>query len=829
MITLMLQMILLTLLMIANGEPLRFFLLRGLKSFSNLDFIQISILDIYLGGFLLYAIAMVPLGFFSWTIVSGVTVLCFFCSIYIHRKSLIRVAKLDEIKAFLAANKEAFVDYVVIFAMFLVVLLINLVSLGNLVFGSVRDESIHSLMVEVILENKCVPVTLRPYSQEGIIYPQASHIIFSFASYMLSMEVPKAVFYVSILFKSLSVFGAYFLGKKVGYHRAYYLGLSFVFAFISSWPLYIVWGGNPFLVGFPLFLVSLGLLFPVLRSPVKNDLAEFAAVGLLFGYVGTTVISYFQTLVMVSFFVFVYWLVRRNKYARRILYESTLIFLLGLLPLSPFILRFFAFYQYPGHNIGIPSDFSEWPRSQLHLTQALQWAFENLSPHVVLRVMTVLLLLGLVFLVWKTKVYGNVKSVMAFALAIFVAASSLSLVSFFLPADFTIISWGHQGIILIIPINILIVSFCIKLAEFCRQYRPKRTYKIFPKNSDSTSFATIALLLLITTPFLCYRLVVDPKTLRDTYGIFAVTTKTDYDLMTWMKGNLSSYAVILVNPYEAGLFIPSISYHRIVFPYSGSSFSSSYQTLVNLLTSETLNKTTYELMQRWNISHVFVGSNVAYGLENFKWNPKLFLGNPNFELEKNFGDAYLFRSNYTEPNVVFLDDFEYMVWDQNLWETYFEGNGMGNATIKTDFGYGGSRCLRITAQVEPTASEWTYTYRVRREIFGLNNSYVTLSFYFNATAGFDGKDTFAVLISNIQCNRSMVITTPSGIYKDYKCATILGASEGFFEFDLSATWRQIFNSSLPNPFILEFVNFDFDGSENVAYIDDVKVASTLID
>lgn len=47
-----------------------------------------------------------------------------------------------------------------------------------------------------------------------------------------------------------------------------------------------------------------------------------------------------------------------------------------------------------------------------------------------------------------------------------------------------------------------------------------------------------------------------------------------------------------------------------------------------------------------------------------------------------------------------------------------------------------------------------------------------------------------------------------------------------FCFDLSNGWREKFNSSLPNPFILEFVNYDFDGFENIAYVDNITVTST---
>ncbi|MGA2309464.1 MAG: hypothetical protein ABSG57_07950 [Candidatus Bathyarchaeia archaeon] len=98
------------------------------------------------------------------------------------------------------------------------------------------------------------------------------------------------------------------------------------------------------------------------------------------------------------------------------------------------------------------------------------------------------------------------------------------------------------------------------------------------------------------------------------------------------------------------------------------------------------------------------------------------------------------------------------------------------------------------------------------------------------TAGFSGKDTFAAIVSNLYGNQTFVFTTPNGIYENYNNSRSLTVSEGFFEFkgnsSLSTLWRQAYGSALPNPFILEFVNWDFDGNQNVAYLGNVTVTTT---
>jgi hypothetical protein len=75
-----------------------------------------------------------------------------------------------------------------------------------------------------------------------------------------------------------------------------------------------------------------------------------------------------------------------------------------------------------------------------------------------------------------------------------------------------------------------------------------------------------------------------------------------------------------------------------------------------------------------------------------------------------------------------------------------------------------------------------------------------------------------------------VFTTPNGIYGSYNNLKTLSGSEGLFEFEgndsLSSLWRLAYGSSVPNPFVLEFVNWDFDGIQNVAYLGNITVAST---
>ena len=825
------QMLFLLFLLAVLGEPIRFFLIKRLRKFSNADFIQILTLDVYLGGMFIYILAVLPFQLFSYIIVLGLTLLCFFLCLILHFDFLRQNRNLNFIKSAFSRSNTKVVDYSLVFGMFLFLLLFNIGLLSELTFGGAFDESVHSLKVQVILENGQIPLTLQPYLPEGIIYPAASQVLCAYAVQMLNLAVPSSVFYVTLLFKAFSVFGAYFLGKEIDSRREFALSLCFVFTFVSSWPLYIVWGSNPFVMGFPLFLVNLGLLFRLARVG-KNSLGELVAVGLLFGYNGSLIVSYIQTLTLMVFIIFLYWLTRSRTLGQRKLCEFLLIIASAILVLSPIFYRFFAFYPYPGHNIGLPEDFLGYQATRLPFTatQALEWAFENLSPYFMLRCLILSMFVGLVFLLWKTKGYVDVKAVIAFSLTLSFSCALLSFFSYFLPSDLEVISWSHQGILIIISINILLALLYVKLKKAFHNIKSERIYAFLGKSFSRSILIFWLIILLLNMPFIYHRLFRDPQVLLGTYQLFSITTDNDYRLMAWIKENTPSNAVILVSPYESGLFIPAISNRKIVFPYTATQFSSSYQKLVEMIINNVLNQTAYEYMQKFGITHVFIGENVAYWwFEQRKWNPLLFLGNPNFRLVESFGRAYWFEFNYSTTNITFFDDFAHERWNEFGWQVCTYGNGVGDASI-ANTSKPESEALKIVAQAFYSIDEIKYVYCIIREIFVQNNSEVSFSFYLNATEGFSGKDTFAFIISNVFRNQSIIITTPGGIYENYNYSISLTGREGFFEFSgnlsLSALWRQFYNSEFPSTFILKMVNYDLDGVKNVAYVDDIKITST---
>jgi hypothetical protein len=819
------------------GEPWRIIFRKFAGPFKSLDFLQILLVNVYLGGFFLYIIAIIPLHLFTAitlytiTILSGIVVLLFH-----RRKFRSAIQNLSLHPKFSFQNRHSF-EIITVASMFLFSLFIQTSPLNYLLFGSTRDTSLHSLFVQVLIENKQVPETLQPYLNEGIIYPQGFTPIAAYSVLILNYSPPQAIFYLTPLFNALTILGAYFLGKTLSRKSNLGLSLAFVFAFVALWPKYITWGSNALVVSFPFYFVCLSLL-PFLAKD-KINIKTIFAIGILFGYLSVLHLQLYETLIVSLFILWLYVALKGEKDRWRKLLNLMAVSGLSLLVLSPFIYRFFAFYQYPGHNIGLPADV-EIPISQPSLSLFLTggaWLFEHLAANTLPRIASLVLFFASVLIIVRVRrknSFTQTNQLIMIGTATLLGQLLIILFGAIDPANLPF--YPNLGL-LYIPFYFFIAAFNFLSYHFFSSHLSK---KILAKTNEpklkTKKFlaTTISLMLLlgVYAPFLYQSIALDVRNLHGSYAVFSVTTEQDFQLLLWIRDNLPRNAVILVNTYQSGTFIPSIANRKTVFPFLASSYSVSYQKLVALLESNILNATTLNLMKHFNITNIYVGSGVSsWDCWKHQWNPKLFLGNPNFKYTKNFGNAYLFQYNYTHPDTVFFDDFEHALWNENGWQTYYGGNGIGNMMITTNFGYNGSRCLTITAQAVYTPSEREFRCQVFREIFVQNNSNITLSFYLNATEGFHNKlpfnDTFAVFISNVYRNQSLVFTTPNGVYKDYADTILLeDGSEGSFCFDLSSRWREKFNSSFSNPFILEFVNYDFDGVENVAYVDNITVTST---
>jgi len=639
------------------GEPLRVLLSRFSRLFTKLDILQVLVLNVYLGGLILYVIAIMPFGLFSsitmWTVL-------FFSVSFVILELLIKRPKFPE--------KWDILRYVVVFSIFLVAFWICLTPVSNLVFGSIHDTSLHSLFVQVLLDNRQVPMLLQPYATEGIVYPQGFHPIVAYVVCISNSLVPSAVLHITTLFSAMSVLGAYYIGKALSSKWYYGVSLALVAAFIASYPKYITWGSNALVASIPLYFVCLSFVPSLLKEKRALGVQKIVVIGILFGYLGALHLCPFETLIVS---IGLWWLINIAKSKQRTFSRicahagyMIVVFLISLIIVSPFFYRWLIWYSYPYHNIGLPEDvelplhlyepyalsnFLDIPRAIL---DSIYYLWDHLGSNIVLKgIYLIIAFLAIVTAIAKSRNNKLDSTIVQISLSAFGGQILVILLAIIFPSSV----FSPQAILLYLSFDMLVGVFAVWLCHNVFFWLSKMSAikdKLgqskfgFTKNSKVLKVGLLAG-MLIYAPFVYYTIFHDPRDIRGAYGVWAITTPDDLELMLWMKDNLQHNSVILVNQYESGLFIPSVSHHKIIFPWTASAYSHSYLELSVMLEEGNLNATTCNFIKHLNITHIFVGGyTTVFEMYKHKWNPQLFLQDSNFDLLRRVGDAYLFAFSY---------------------------------------------------------------------------------------------------------------------------------------------------------------------------------------
>lgn len=828
---LFLQLLLLMFLLAITGEPLRVFLSRFFNPFKNLDVLQACVINVYLAGLIFYVIALLPLHLFTMFTAWGITISLVLFYIVLHQNLLKKLKnwlensqKWRSVHEYLNKNKIVVLKEFIVSGMFILSLWIQLTPPSNFVFGSINDTSLHSLFVELILENGQIPSTHQPYLPAAVIYPQGAHVMFAYSCYIFGMLPAKAVLYLSPLFSAMTILAAYHFGKEIHHSRNLDVIFAFVIALVSMWPAYITWGSNPFILGFPLYLICLSF-FPLLHSSLKSDkFKELFVTGVLYGYLASIHIAFYEVIIASAML----WLAVKSFHKPKKMHTAANFLLMctfSIFPIAPFLYRFIIYYPYPGHNIGLPSDIVADVTSpptthgqpfQSPIISILKdfpaWILlnYNVQPNLVLRIIWACLAFASFFALYLTfRKKREIFTVEKIALITFSASILLDFCTYVLPE----IPWSRVSLVLYVSLCMLISAFTIRL-YFINSKRFTgflRKRKVIGKNKKKAVIASLTVNLLFFSvlygPFVYYKILNTPRDLKGLYGIYAVTSKSDYELMMWMRYGLPDNVTILVNPCDSGGFITSVSQKKVVFPFSAYLLSHSYRRLIDLIRQGITNKTTYELIKSFGITHIFLGSRTIkyWGNmkleENQKWDPLLFLGNPNFELVKNVGNSYLFQvSPNLNPSMIFQDDFEHLNLTQMKWEFNQVGRGEYNISIHCDIT--GNHFLNLTTKKD-LASRWLYAAWLNRKIYLPDTSNVSLSFDLNAS-NVSPPDTVMISIFDSNYSHRLGFVTPSPIYDTNSDVIELQSSCGSFNFDIGQIWMERFNETLPRAIILEF-------------------------
>jgi hypothetical protein len=534
------------------------------------------------------------------------------------------------------------------------------VPVSNYVFGSVHDSSLYGLFAELILQNRQVPGTLLPYSTESIYYPQAFFIIEAFGHFVTGLHPAEITLRVTPLFMALSVLGAYYLGRQLGPEK--HLGVSFAFVFfaVSRWPRLLAWGSNAFVAGFPLYFVCISLLLEIHGDGnIREILVRQSCIGILFGYLGAIHLVFLQSLFATIVVVVLFDVIKRdNREISKKILGTVMVLGCSVILISPYILTFVTSIPYLGHNIGLPSDVfvpsadSAFSHVALELGEIYRGFFASdwISPYRILKFETALLISAAVSIVFITK-YMHGKRKLEFKRSVEVILASLvgstlvlvvrGICMFSFPSLVLVVTnWAQTAILIFVSICFFICVFNFAFFQNIYDFISCRCKFPSSRRKVQIKVLTIIVLLSIYIPYLYYLFVHDLDYLTGQYNLFCVTTTNDLELMLWIKHNVQKEAIILINPGDSGAFIPVVSNIKVIYPFTYSRSSLSYFTLINSLKQNNLNEEVYDILEKLNISHIFIGEKAIYGYERF--DPLLFLANPKFKLERQVGDSYLF-------------------------------------------------------------------------------------------------------------------------------------------------------------------------------------------
>jgi len=829
------RLLLIAILLALIGKPLWFLYSKVIGSSLKLNFVQELVVDVCFGGFVLYILALIPLGFFNHLVLSAILIFCSLVSTYliVAKSNLAKFKKLRFI-----VNRSDLLDHILALSLFLITLFLQCTPLTSFIFGSIHDTSLHALFTQLIIENQGIPETHQPYMPAAIIFPQGPHPAFAFVTIMTGMIPPLAIFHTTRLFNAMTVLAAYHFGKQFIKHKWGGLSLAFMFTFVSTWPFFITWGSNGFVLGFSCFFIATTFVkrtYDLSKLDFARQVTLLFIVGLFVGYLGAVHLSFYMVL---SVLWLIDIIISSGGLSRILRSVSRVSFSLAMsvLLILPFVIRFICYYPLPGHNIGLPDDIESPfeatlpmhpPRLTLpNLVDFLQDVFSevNVSPHTPTRFVFIVLSIVVVVLVaalaLKRKSRFDIEKL---ALTMIFAIILITFSIIVTPEIAQFSEYSRFGIILFIPLMSLLAAFNLRIHKKLQAYISKMKNFLLGRKVDST----LLVLLLFTAlygPFVYYRITADTRVLTGNYNVYAATTQDDYDLMLWMKNGLSEDISILVNPFEAGLFIPSVSQKKIIYPFSAYHFSRGYSRLCYLLSGGILNSTTFAYLDHLNITHIYVGarqSNVQFqNVANAKWDPNLFLGNPNFVLIKRFGNAYLFKYNKADEQRILADSFEYNELSDGGWQIArsHENEGEGDCIIGSQFVFDDLHSCRITSRSTHEPS-WI---SMSTKIYISDPSNITISFYLKQADGFGPRDALMFIISNVSWGKKICFTA-GYVPMPLEPVFLPRKVDGYFEFNITHIWRAVHNEALPKSFFMQILSYDADRVENVAYVDAVSV------
>jgi hypothetical protein len=767
------------------GEPLRHYVFSRSALFKDLNLLQTLLLDFYVGGSILYLMALIPTGVFGALVpfILPITIILFF---YIHKEFLVRIIRSKF--SFSNIGKQELYTFILVASIFLTVFLIRVYVQSNFLFGGVADQPFHSLVVRKIMDEGSIAYTLEPYvlryslPDAPLQYQQGLHVILAYVASIFKWTAPNAVRLGDMLFQALGVLGGYYLGKKALNSDLFGLTFAFVFAFISRWPKTMTWGSNAFTLGFPLFLITIATLTYVWKNGAsKNDILPL---GLLVGFLGAIHPVYL-------FVVALAMLIMLAKI--RVPY----LFLVGLIVFIFIVPVVITRTQDP--YIATPTAMGLDPLIEtLSRVASGDW----ISSFPFMRYLVLLLLpAGVLWILIRRKdeqirSFINVTTIIIIS-GLILSFAMLGISELPLPG---LPQWQlHMGVIynsLLLFSGILIGDILTRLLNLLDEN------KIKIKIDLNRKFIVALAIFLMLSAFVYHGGIAEQSYLTGQVNYYDAMTIDDLELIQWMQENIPNNSTVLVNRFDGGVYLSSLSGYKTLFvPIATlSGINPDYGEIVGSIVSGELTPDIYEKFQKYGFEYLFIGGHISsHGadLSWSRWKPEAMQGNPNFKLIQSIGASSLFEINISDPNtqIIFKEDFQ--TNSLKFWQIATRGNGEGEANI---INYNGTYALQVKTRMSIISTSFAmYLYRS----ISVPDPNVTLDY----KVTFEGSYPSIYIYDTEWKNRIEIpIINP-----------------GEFSVDIGNLWDTSHDASLPEKIIIQIVNRGDSGMENAVTFDYISI------
>ena len=550
-------------------------------------------------------------------------------------------------------------------------------------YGSTNDDAAdHTLMTRIILDNPNALLTrnAQPYANFHLYYPSGAHVLCAFLISLLKVSIQKIVILASAILPCLIALAFYSTIKSLFESKFLSILGLVVAAFFTiglTWAP-ISWGGLPVLLSLYLSISSMGLIFVLLKE--KMTCLNVALLGMIFfisieTYPDALLIVFLWSSLILSIRLFsnfksfnisVFSL--QSFFSKRNV-AMIIAFLIPVLLTIPYL-----YSNYTHMVVGV--QFSELSPSASALAENIKarigfnWLFDipalslffsefgqllSLAPYslILLIVLFIPRVSQRIASIFPVKQIGNSLFLIYLFMLIILTYLTLSL---YLSFNFltTFVSpervWQH----IFIPGTIMtaVVLFSVSYSfhfVFKRLFLSDRTHLIKMRKNRTLAFILLALLIfnvgLLSVPIINQQQGIYGQ-VRGSFSLYQTLNQDDVLLTEWIKENIPKNEYILVSACDSGQYLTAITQRQTISRYT---YLANYSDLMAILTSNSSDLRAVQLMVKYNISYVYIGSTATtYALQKpyyRHFNATQFLSTPYFTLTKEVGDAWLFQFN----------------------------------------------------------------------------------------------------------------------------------------------------------------------------------------